>query len=1304
MSANKINNTPMVNVMNQKTTDTRTYPDRKQHNYFERQKLYGAVRELLAENKPQNDHNPANGLIHHPALAAAKNSLNNISAPKKLVFSLFLGGALLATAAANNSSSDPCNSIAHWYDPSCSGDSADLAYNDSDAQDTSASTTPAYSMTIRTYGEGNPLGDNMSPEELQKNRRVDVTIETTEQPEVEEVVQAIGNGVIWATTDPAALTRQMELTIPNEIAIENGKPVLPVMLNVFSNYSAYIDRWEIVVYDGDDHRLGRELKTISGSSFDQETSVDWDGSLDNGKRIDTGDHYLLVLRAYDKKGRMDETFPASLVVDGPDRNITDRDQLEGNTPLLTELALEQRRNRSELAREEIVIRGSRVRIYGRDLGPVQNVTINGEAVTLDADRQFVTEYLLPDGNHDFNVEVTEQNGASYNRKMSTVVDDRYFFATALADITLGQNSVSGNIETLAVDEDDYYGGDIFVDGRLAFYLKGKIRGKYLITAQLDTGRDDVSELFDNLQRKDAESIFRRLDPDQYYPVYGDDSTLIDDTDSQGKVYVRVDWDHSKGIWGNFNTGVTGTEFSQFNRSLYGFQLQSRSNSFAANGEHRTDINVFASEATSAHRHNEFRATGGSLYYLKDQDIVRGSEKIWVEIRSRETSRVVERIEMMAGRDYQIDDFQGRVILNRPLRSIDSQHAPSIIKDEALDGNQVWLIVDYEYVPDDFNPEDITLGARIRQWVTDTIAIGATWIQEQRDGDEHSLQGVDATLRLNNNTYVRAEYAQSQRAQTLGSFSSDDGGLQFSEFTSTALTDTDLEGFAAGITAGADFREWFGFKSETGVEAWAKYREAGYAASGIDTGENTIDAGVELSKHFGDRFRLSARATYFSREDLDSRTTAAVQAEFDVSERVSVAAEVKQVNEEDLLAETDGSGTVAALRAGIDLNNNTNIYAAVQGTISSTGTYESNDRVSLGIKSRANDRLGFNAEVSTGDRGDSLIGGIDYRLDDGSSVYASNELSTDSTQGRRFTTTFGQRKQLTDKTRVYTEHQFSHEDERAGLGHTFGLDYRFNEYVDASLSAQVANYRDAADAEIQRDALSAGIGFKNGRSHGSSKVEVRRDKSDSGNVDQFVTTNSIGFIQSPSLRWQGRLNHSTTDDNRGIESDASFTEAGIGVAVRPVSHDKLNMLGRLTAQHDLPPLSQSDRTDERSVTGSLELAYQLNQLWEVGGKVAYKNAQIRTDRAAGDWDDNDASLAAARIRYHLLFRWDALAEYHWLNSQAAEDTEHGFLFAVGRNVGNNLNLSVGYNFTSFDDNLLNDSTDVDGWFLNLVGKY
>ena len=53
------------------------------------------------------------------------------------------------------------------------------------------------------------------------------------------------------------------------------------------------------------------------------------------------------------------------------------------------------------------------------------------------------------------------------------------------------------------------------------------------TAIVDPGAE-IGDLLDNLDDEDPRSVFRNLDPDRFYPVYGDDSTTIDE-DGLGSV-------------------------------------------------------------------------------------------------------------------------------------------------------------------------------------------------------------------------------------------------------------------------------------------------------------------------------------------------------------------------------------------------------------------------------------------------------------------------------------------------------------------------------------------------------------------------------------------------------------------------------------------------------------------------------------------------------------------------------------------------------------------------------------------------
>ncbi|MGC5198794.1 hypothetical protein, partial [Aphanothece microscopica] len=140
-----------------------------------------------------------------------------------------------------------------------------------------------------------------------------------------------------------------------------------------------------------------------------------------------------------------------------------------------------------------------------------------------------------------------------------------WFYVGLADLTVGHNGGSKGIEDVKPGEFD----DVYTKGRAAFYLKGKIKGSYLLTAAADSGEDSVENMFRGLDEKDPKSLLSRIDPDDYYAVYGDDSVSIEDAPTRGKFYVRLERGDSRVMWGNFKTEIRGTEFLRNDRGLYG---------------------------------------------------------------------------------------------------------------------------------------------------------------------------------------------------------------------------------------------------------------------------------------------------------------------------------------------------------------------------------------------------------------------------------------------------------------------------------------------------------------------------------------------------------------------------------------------------------------------------------------------------------------------------------------------------------------------------------------------------------------
>ncbi|MGO4775842.1 hypothetical protein AB4084_10105, partial [Lysobacter sp. 2RAB21] len=353
------------------------------------------------------------------------------------------------------------------------------------------------------------------------------------------------------------------------------------------------------------------------------SDVQWDGAMSGDRNLRAGDELIYIVRAYGEGDSFDETFPRRLQLVRPEEAergaqvLRDATQKQLGASLSVEEAEQNNQidsifGRDNLRQQNIPIYGSRIRIQGRNIPDRASIKINGRSHPVDIERKLVAEYLVPVGQHRFDIEVGGVQGSPpLHRQLDVDVTGRYMFAVALADVTASKTRATGSIEP--VSDNDRFDDGFLIDGRLAFYLKGKVQGKYLITAQADTQEREVGQLFNGFWKADPQDVFRRLDPDLYYPVYGDDSTTYRDVDTMGRLYLRMDWDKNQALWGNFNTGFTGTEYAQYNRSLYGGALDWRSRRTTALGDAGTQLRLFGSQAQTAPGHTELIGTGGRLY-------------------------------------------------------------------------------------------------------------------------------------------------------------------------------------------------------------------------------------------------------------------------------------------------------------------------------------------------------------------------------------------------------------------------------------------------------------------------------------------------------------------------------------------------------------------------------------------------------------------------------------------------------------------------------------------------------------------
>ncbi len=1171
-----------------------------------------------------------------------------------------------------------------------------------------------FQLRTRSYDQPVTQGTDVrsSSQTLQPDRRVEIAVEQPGKATVsgKYSIDLPGGGVIWATEDPTLGSPELSVSAPSMVAFDGQRILKPVRFYVRGNYPAFIEKMEVRLYRASDADLIEPLATVP-LDVAAVSHADWDGALPGKLRFRKGDELVYVLRATGANGQFDETSPRTLQLVSPEDAERGANALRNSTEkrLGNALSTEQAQVQSliddvfaesGLRQQNIPLYGSRIRIQGRNIPAAMALSINGESYPVDMERKFVAEYLMPVGQHRFDIGLGEGKPA---HSLNVDVTGRYFFGVALADVTIAQNKISGSDQ--AFRGDARYQDDVISDGRLAFYGKAKLRGKYLVTAQADTTERDLEHLFDGFGKADPQDVFRRLDPDLYYPVYGDDSTTRRDVDTMGRFYLRVDWDKNQALWGNYSTGITGTEFGQYQRSLYGAALNWRSNASNRWGDAGSELRAFGSQAETAPGHNEFIGTGGSLYYLRHTDVLPGSDVVTLEIRDTTTGRTENRVVLQRGADYEIDELQGRILLSRPLAQITRDNSPTLTRDAPLDGFEQRLLVDYEWVPNGFDADDVTVGFRGKHWFGDHVGLGAMWVDDNRAGEDYTLRGADLTLQAGKGTYLKAEYAQTE-SFGMPAFFSDNGGLSFIQQNNTALN---RKGDARAVEARANFRELGWTEQDWSAGAWWRRTDAGYSVSRYDNGLPVTEYGAEVLGQFTPNLGLYTRYTHAERGG-DALNQAQATLNWQVSDEGTFSAELRRLEQQGNAL--DAIGTLAALKYLHRFGSTLELYGVAQFTLDDDGgKYADNDAYTVGAKHLFGNNSSVGAEVTDGDRGNAATVNAEYRLSPEHSFYGAYTHSTDTTEYDSLFNargqngwTLGQRWRISNQVNVFNESQFLKERGEAGLAHTFGMDFYPAQGWNTGFTLSNGELENVQGGVVERRAISVSGGRTSPDTDWQSKLEWRED-SGAERREQWVSTTRLTHRINDSWRIAARFNYADTDDKLKPQEGAKFIEGNFGFAYRPWNSERWGLFGRYTYLYDLASMGQlgGAQYDQRSQIVSFEGIYKLDQHWEFAGKLARREGEVRMGRGTGVWLDSATTFGAVQARYELRAKWHALGEYRRLDVKDG-GARQGFLVGVDRDLSKNFRIGAGYNFTEFSDDLTDFGYDHKGWFLNLSGRY
>jgi hypothetical protein len=828
-------------------------------------------------------------------------------------------------------------------------------------------------------------------------------------------------------------------------------------------------------------------------------------------------------------------------------------------------------------------------------------------------------------------------------------------------------------------------------------------------------------MFRNLDAKDPRQLLRRIDPDQFYPVYGDDSTSVNDAPTRGKFYVRLERGDSHVMWGNFKSEIKGGGLLRNERALYGASAVYKSAKTTSFGERVAEAHAYASQPGTLPQRDVFRGTGGSVYFLKRQDITRGSETVTILVSDPVTGRIVSRRVLRAGEDYDIDYIQGIVILRQPLSSFASDGG--LVRDGVLGGNDVSIAVNYEYTPAAGEVDGYSYGGRLQAWVDNRVRIGVTGMSEETGIADQRMAGVDLRIRHSETTWLDAEYAQTE-GPGFGRTVSTDGGLTIiDEVTRGAANKT---GRAYKVKAQLDLSD---------LNPDLKGRVGGYferKEAGFSTLDDDIDVNQRIWGVFAEYDVTSAitfRMAHDDFEDANGKVKRDTSADirYQLNEYWEAAIGVKYTERftPAITADDNGSRLDGAVKLTWTPNDDTKLYVFAQATLDRTGSIEKNDRLGIGGEYRLTEKISVSGEISDGTAGLGALAAVNYDPTPDDRYYVGYKLDPARFDGKSVTLdgtdlggiVFGSKRKFNDVLTGYAENSYDMFGRRRSLTSTYGITYTPDALWTVTAGLEIGRIRDPNDADFDRQAYSIGVSYKDeDRIAARFKGEVRLEESEDGTRDAESYLLSGGLKIKIAEDWRFIANadaiFSDSNSTRTTLLNGDFVEASLGFAYRPVENDRLNILMKYAFISDEYGREQSAVGDQfalpmqHSHIFSIDGSYDINEYLTLGAKYGFRIGEVATPVGTGygPFEKSSAHLGILRADLHIIDNWDLLLEGRILHEPEAGSTDYGALAAVYRNFGDNVKVGVGYNFGKFSDDLSDLTKDDQGVFLNIVGKF
>jgi len=805
---------------------------------------------------------------------------------------------------------------------------------------------------------------------------------------------------------------------------------------------------------------------------------------------------------------------------------------------------------------------------------------------------------------------------------------RKWIMVGIAEGTLGYNTLSGNMQSLKdLDKDDGF----YKRGRVAFFAKGRVKGKYLLTVAYDTHKQ---------KQEVGSQLGGNIDPDAWYTIYADNSNSQYDAPSSKKLYLKIEKENFYAMFGDFHSGLSVTELAKYDRVLNGIKTEYRDDRYSAN--------AFISETSNIHQHQEIPGDGTSGLYYLSPGIVRNSERVKIETRDRfHSDRIIETRTLTRYQDYDIDYDAGTLFFKFPINGRDRNFNPNII------------VVDYDNEDEDSN-KSITAGGRVAIKSRDKrLEVGLSAIQEGRNkAKDDRLIAADVTYNITSDTTIHAEVASSS--------------TQASSHTSKQAYIIELE------------------KQIDNMEArlYIKKQDENFGINSQASEDSIQKAGAEVRYRLNEKTNINGEISHQKNlSNNNERQLAQVDVEHHVNKQIALSAGARHTREE---INGDKTNNNALLFGGryTTKDDKITLRSDIEKNISSNdGSELSPDRAVVGVDVKLKHGVTVFAEHETTDNNletthNNRVGVTKelWKGATGKSTYTQERTY----QGQREYATLGlsQKVKVTDKISadfsidqaktVKDNHNLSIENDRFNENEPAIQGSQRDDYTafTVGLGSNQEDWSWTTRFELRNGEVNDKINFTAGvirhlddGKNLSAKLSHNRSENNSDDVSNY-TQLSLGSAWHPKNKnfvFLNRLDLIDEDSNYSGDypsvfadfnnnSDASNTGSGLENHTQKIIHNmhynrKINEKTQLSIHHGIKHVKDNSGDASHSTTidtASVEIRRDINKKWDIGVQGGYLN----------DWGEGNIEALAG--------------------------------VSVGVTPAENTWLSLGYNFQGFYD--------------------